>query len=99
MENYYILSDGSLTRHENTIYFENKNGKNYIPIEKVDNIYCYGQVSLTSQVLHLLAKKRILIHFFNYYGYYEGTFYPKTKLLAGNVIIKQAEHYIDTKKD
>ena len=29
MENYYILSDGSLTRHENTIYFENKNGKNY----------------------------------------------------------------------
>ena len=70
MENYYILSDGSLTRHENTIYFENKNGKNYIPIEKVDNIYCYGQVSLTSQVLHLLAKKRILIHFFNYYGYY-----------------------------
>lgn len=98
MENYYILSDGSLTRHENTIYFENKNGKNYIPIEKVDNIYCYGQVSLTSQVLHLLAKKRILIHFFNYYGYYEGTFHPKTKLLAGNVIIKQAEHYIDTKK-
>lgn len=49
MENYYILSDGSLTRHENTIYFENKNGKNYIPIEKVDNIYCYGQVSLTSK--------------------------------------------------
>lgn len=64
MENYYILSDGKLTKHENTIYFENKNGKNYIPIEKVDNIYCYGQVSVTSQVLHLLSKKKILLHFF-----------------------------------
>lgn len=98
MENYYILSDGKLTKHENTIYFENKNGKNYIPIEKVDNIYCYGQVSVTSQVLHLLSKKKILLHFFNYYGYYDGTYYPKTKLLAGDVIIKQAEHYIDTEK-
>jgi len=34
MEEFYILSDGKLTRHENTIYFENEKGKTHIPLEK-----------------------------------------------------------------
>lgn len=98
MEEFYILSDGKLTRHENTIYFENERGKTYIPIEKIYDIYAYGQVSVTSQVLNLLSKYKIPIHFFDYYGHYNGTYQPKQKLLAGDVIIKQAEHHIDNKK-
>lgn len=98
MEEFYILTDGKLTRHENTIYFENEKGKTYIPIEKIYDIYAYGQVSVTSQVLNILSKYKVPIHFFDYYGHYNGTYQPKQKLLAGDIIIKQAEHYINNTK-
>lgn len=98
MEQYYILTSGKLTRNENTIYFENKNGKKYLPLEKIYDIYCYGQVSVTSQVLNILSKHRIPIHFFDYYGHYNGTFFPKDKLLAGDVIVKQSEYYLNNNK-
>ncbi len=35
-----------------------------------------------------------MIHFFNYYGYYTGTFYPKEFLNSGDIIVKQTKHYI-----
>lgn len=35
------------------------------------------------------------MHFFNYYNYYTGSFYPKEKLLAGQLLVKQVEHYAD----
>ena len=44
-ENYYISSDGTLVRHENTVYFENKDSetgeikKRAIPINKIYSIY------------------------------------------------------------
>jgi len=95
--NYYIMSDGLLKRRENTVYFVNKEGKKPIPINKIYSIYAYGSLTFSSQVVHLLAKVGIPIHFFNYYGFYDGSFYPRETLLSGDVIIKQAEHYLDYK--
>jgi len=97
-KNYYLMSDGILKRRENTVYFVNKDGKKPIPISKIYSIYAYGSLTFTSQATHLLAKEGIPIHFFNYYGYYDGSFYPREKLLSGDLIIKQAEHYLDHKK-
>ena len=34
-----------------------------------------------------------MVHFFNYYGGYSGTFYPKDQYLSGRLIVKQAEKY------
>ena len=38
------------------------------------------------------------MHFFNYYGYYTGTFYPKETLVSGSLLVNQVQHYIDKEK-
>lgn len=97
-KNYYLMSDGLLKRRENTVYFVNKDGKKPIPINKIYSIYAYGSLTFSSQAMHLLAKEGVPVHFFNYYGYYDGSFYPREKLLSGDLIINQAEHFLDHEK-
>ena len=45
-----------------------------------------------------MSQKKTILHFFNYYGYYTGSFYPREHLNSGYMILKQAEHYLDEKK-
>ena len=40
----------------------------------------------------------IPLHFYNYYGYYSGSFYPKEKQLSGFLVVKQVQHYLDLEK-
>lgn len=92
------MSDGILKRKENTLYFVNKDGKKPIPVNKIYSIYAYGSLTFSSQAVHLLAKDGIPIHFFNYYGFYDGSFYPRETLLSGDLLVKQVEHYLDPQK-
>jgi CRISPR-associated protein Cas1 len=92
------MSDGILKRKENTLYFVNKDGKKPIPVNKIYSIYAYGSLTFSSQAVHLLAKEGIPIHFFNYYGFYDGSFYPRETLLSGDLLVKQVEHYLDPEK-
>lgn len=100
-EDYYITSDGTLYRHENTIYFQNTNyetgevQKRAIPIQKIYSIYAYGRLTLSSGVIDYLAKTGVPIHYFNYYGFYEGSFYPRETLVSGHVVVHQARHYLE----
>ncbi|NJE06351.1 type I-B CRISPR-associated endonuclease Cas1 [Thermococcus sp. M36] len=93
-----LLSDGTLFRRENTLYFESGGEKRPFAVEGIYDIYIYGHVNITSQALHFLAQKGIAVHFFNHYGYYDGSFYPKEKLHSGDLVIRQAEHYLDEEK-
>jgi len=97
-KNYYILTNGLLKRKENTLYFINKDGKRPLPIHAIYSIYTYGALSISSQVVNLLSKEGIPIHFFNRYGFYTGSFYPRETLLSGDLLIKQVEHFIDNEK-
>jgi CRISPR-associated protein Cas1 len=97
-KNYYILSDGKLKRHENTIYFENEDGKKPIPINTIYSIYALGSLSITSKAISMLANEGVCIHFFNYYGYYVGSFYPRESTVSGDMVVKQVEHYLDEEK-
>ena len=93
-----LLSDGTLFRRENTLYFENAQGKKPLAIEGIYDIYVYGKITITSQALHFLAQKGVAVHFFNHYGYYDGSFYPRESLNSGDLLIKQAKHYLDREK-
>jgi len=93
-----LLSNGYLFRRENTLYFENANGKKPLAVEGIYDIYIYGKVSISSQALHFLAQKGIALHFFNHYGYYDGSFYPRESLHSGDLVVKQAEHYLNSEK-
>lgn len=58
----------------------------------------FGEVDFNKKFLEFASQKEILIHYFNYYGYYMGTFYPREHLNSGFIILKQAEHYLDPGK-
>ncbi|WP_099209935.1 type I-B CRISPR-associated endonuclease Cas1b [Thermococcus henrietii] len=93
-----LLSDGTLFRRENTLYFENERGRKPLAIEGIYDLYVYGHVTITSQALHYLAQKSISVHFFNHYGHYDGSFYPRGSLNSGDLVIRQAQHYLDREK-
>lgn len=95
----YIFSSGELKRKDNTIYFENEDGeKKYIPVENTSQIYVFGEVDINKRFLELLTKTEIVLHFFNRYDYYAGTYYPREHQNSGYMILKQAEHYLDGNK-
>lgn len=94
----YIFNDGQLKRKDNTLYFETEKGRKYIPIEDVSDFFIFGEVDLNKRFLEFVSQKEILLHFFNYYGYYVGTYYPREHLNSGYIILKQAEHYLDENK-
>ncbi len=94
----YIFSDGELKRKDNTLYFETEEGKKYIPVENTQEILIFGEVTINKRLLEFLTESEIILHFFNYYGYYVGSFYPREHLNSGYMILKQAEHYLDHEK-
>lgn len=91
----YIFSDGELKRKDNTLYFETEEGKKYIPVENTREILVFGEVTINKRLLEFLTESEIILHFFNYYGYYVGSFYPREHLNSGYMILRQAEHYLD----
>src|SRR3989338_3062174 len=95
---FYITRNGTLSRNQNTLLFENEAMRKVLPIHAIESLYCTGEISLNSKLLTFLAKQGIPIHFFNYYGYYTGTFYPKETLVSGSLIVKQVEHYANQER-
>ncbi|GMG97467.1 type I-B CRISPR-associated endonuclease Cas1b [Tepidimicrobium xylanilyticum] len=97
-KNIYIFTDGSLRRKDNTVAFESELGRKILPIEDISEIFIFGQVDLNKAFLDYMSQKEIILHFFNYYGYYTGSFYPREHLNSGYMILKQAEYYLDERK-
>ena len=84
---------GKLQKKDNSIAFKNKKEWFYIPVKKTKEIYFFNEVNLNTKLLNVVSKNKIVLHFFNYYGYYVGTFYPKRELISGKLTIKQATVY------
>ncbi|AOY76432.1 type I-B CRISPR-associated endonuclease Cas1b [Clostridium formicaceticum] len=89
----YITSMGELTRKDNSLCFRKDNKNVYIPVENTKEIYCMSEVSINSKLLDFLSQNNVVIHFFNYYEGYSGTFYPKQQYNSGKILIKQVEAY------
>lgn len=99
MKDYYIFKNGRLRRSENTIKLESLTGeKKSLPIHDIYSIHLFGETDLNTKLIVFLNQHGIPIHFYNYYGYYSGSFYPREKLLSGFLIVKQVQHYLDSHK-
>ncbi|WP_304125734.1 CRISPR-associated endonuclease Cas1 [Methanosphaera cuniculi] len=94
----HINSKGILYRKDNTLKFMNKNVDKVIPIHAINEVNCYDKVSLKSGAISLLQKEKIIVNFFNKYGYYEGSLYPRVEFNSGMVVVKQVLTY-DNKKE
>jgi CRISPR-associated protein Cas1 len=95
----FIFSNGELKRKDNTLYFENEEGqRKFIPVEGTQELMIFGEVGVNKRFLEFATQNEIILHFFNHYGYYIGSFYPREHLNSGFMILKQAEAYIAEKE-
>ncbi len=95
----YIYNGGSLKRKDNTLqYISEDYIKKDLPIECISDIYVMSEMTLNVSLLNLLAKYGTCVHFFNYYDFYIGSFYPKEQLLAGQLLVHQVSAYTDYSK-
>lgn len=98
-QSYYLYKSGRLQRKDNTLEIVYKdNTKKSIPVERADDIYVMTELDFNTNLLNFLSSYGINVHFFNYYGFYTGTYYPKETLVSGKLLIKQVEHYNDKNK-
>ena len=93
-QSYYLYKSGRLQRKDNTLEIVYKdNTKKVIPVERVDDIYVMTEFDFNTSLLNFLSQYGIRVHYFNYYGFYTGTYYPKEQLVSGKLLVKQVEHY------
>ena len=98
-QSYYLYKSGRIQRKDNTLEIVYKdNTKKSIPVERVDDIYVMTEFDFNTSLLNFLGKYGIAVHFFNYYGFYTGTYYPKETLVSGRLLVKQVEAYTNEEK-
>ena len=99
MNDYYIFQGGRIKRTQNTLQVISADDKKRsIPIMDIRSLHVFGQCDFNSALIVFLNTKGIAIHFYNYYGNYAGSYYPREKLLSGLVTVKQVQHYLDAQK-
>lgn len=89
----YLYKSGQLVRQDYSLVLKDKKNNNYyIPIEQIDTIICFGEVSINKRCMGLLNTYHITVLFFNFYGQYIGRFSPK-KVLNGKLLLQQIRAY------
>lgn len=97
---YYLFNPGRMSRKDNTFKFVavddtgRESKPKYIPIEGIEALYIFGSIDANSALFNFLGKKRIPVHFFDYYEHYKGSFQPKEYLLAGKMQVEQTKAYL-----
>jgi CRISPR-associated protein Cas1 len=68
------------------------------PVEQVDAVYVFGEVDVNTKLVTFLAQHGIPVHFFDYYGHYTATLYPRAYLHSGRLKVAQVKHYLSAKR-
>jgi len=95
MKDYYIFKSGRVSRKDNSIVLETNDGNIFIPINDIDSLCFFGEIDINTKAINFLAQQQVVVHFFNYYGWYTGSFYPREFLLSGDVLVAQVKAYLD----
>lgn len=99
METLYITRDSHLRRDEHTLRVDFEDGTfRRFPIEGVAHIVCLGSSTLTTKLLELCGQVGVRLSIFNHHGVYRGTFEPKERNPAGEVVMRQAMAIGDARK-
>ena len=68
------------------------------PIESAESIYCFGEIDINSKLVSFLSEHHVPLFFFDYYGNYTASLYPKEHLLSGRLTVEQVRHHADREK-
>lgn len=97
-QEYHILQDGVLNKKDYALLFENEQEKHHIPVEVVDQLNVYGEVSMSYSVLRTLGDKNIKVSFYDKYGDLMGNYIPERHYSDAAVMLKQCRLYDDSVK-
>jgi CRISPR-associated protein Cas1 len=50
-------------------------------------------MDFNTKLFNFLARHRVPVHFFNYFGFYSGTFAPRQEINSGYLLVHQVGHY------
>lgn len=93
-ETVYIFKNGEIKRKDNSIIIRTPEGETKnLKAEVTDEIYIFGEVSMNTKLLNFMSQKGIIMHIFNYYGYYSGSYYPRESNISGNLLVSQVKKY------
>ncbi|OWP55479.1 MAG: hypothetical protein B2I18_01880 [Cuniculiplasma sp. C_DKE] len=95
---YYLLKSGTLSKYSGSIILKNENETFELPLENVDMIAAFGNITFTTPALSLLSESKIPIILFSERGWYITTIFPDNYLQSGYVLKKQVEHSINLNK-
>jgi CRISP-associated protein Cas1 len=101
---YYLFNPGRLQRQDNTLKFTpydedgNEQKPRFLPVENVQELYCFGNLEANSALYNFLGKEQIPVHFFDYYENYTGSFMPRENLISGKMLISQVRFQQNKKK-
>lgn len=93
-ETFYIFRNGDLKRKDNNVVVKTIEGdKKNLKSEVTDEIYLFGEIGMNTKLLNFLSQKKIVMHIFNYYGFYSGSFYPRESNISGYLLVNQVKKY------
>lgn len=91
-ETFYIFKDGDLRRRDDNILIKTAEGqKKNLKAEVTDEIYLFGEITMNTKLLNFLSQKKIIMHIFNYYGFYGGSFCPRETNVSGYLLVNQVK--------
>jgi len=97
-EDEIAVDDDSVTEAEAEESEPRKLPRKPLPVEDIDSIYCFSELRFNTKFLNFIAQKEIILHLFNYYGYYTGSFYPREPYISGKLLVEQVGSYTDSAK-
>lgn len=92
------VDDESVNESESENVEPKKLPRKPIPVEDIDSIYCFSDLRFNTKFLNFIAQKEIILHLFNYYGYYTSSFYPREPYISGKLLVEQVKTYLDNSK-
>lgn len=98
MQSYYITKSGKIKRENNTIVLDTRDGKITIPVENIDTLNFFSEIEMNKEFIEFLSQKGIVANFFNYYGNYMGSYWPKEKNISGDILIQQVQAYLSNRR-
>lgn len=101
---YYLFNPGRMQRKDNTFKFlpvdENGNAlaPKFLPVEGVEEFFVFGSLDANSAFYNYLGQKSIMVHYFDYYENYTGSFMPRDYLHSGKMLLQQVKHHSSQQK-
>ena len=72
--------------------------KRPIPVNDIEAIYLFGECDFNTKFFNFLGKNRVPLHFFNYFGFYTGSFWPRQEVISGYTTVQQVLLYADARR-